>query len=106
MDIIELKKHIKSIYQPFNPDKIILFGSLARENWDEMSDIDLIIIYPTSKGFLDRLKELYLAWDIPKGVDILAYSPEEFDGMVQENFFIQEALRKGETIYERNEERM
>lgn len=106
MDIENLKLHIISLYQPFNPEKIILFGSMADENWDEHSDIDLIIVYPTSKGFLERLKELYLAWDIPRGVDILAYSPEEFGEMLRENYFIQDAIRKGQTLYARHEERM
>jgi Predicted nucleotidyltransferases len=97
-----LKQHIVSVFKAFDPQRIIVFGSLARGDWDEMSDIDVIVVYRTDKSFLDRLKELYLSWDIPKAVDILAYTPEEFEHMFQHNFFIQEALNTGEVLYERN----
>ena len=102
MNIEALKQHIVSIFKPFDPQRIIIFGSFARGDWDEMSDIDVIVVYRTNKSFLDRLKELYLSWDIPKAVDILAYTPEEFEQMFQQNVFIQEALNTGEVLYERN----
>ncbi|NVM22973.1 MAG: nucleotidyltransferase domain-containing protein [Desulfobacterales bacterium] len=102
MDIKSLKTRIISIFKAFNPDKIILFGSIAGENWDEASDIDLIIVYETDKRFMERLKELYLSWDIPKAVDILAYTPAEFEKMIDESFFMQDAMREGQVIYERN----
>jgi len=102
MHIKALKQHIVSIFKPFDPQRIIIFGSIARGDWDEMSDIDVIVVYRTNKSFLDRLRELYLSWDIPKAVDILAYTPEEFEQMFQQNFFIQEALNTGEVLYERN----
>jgi len=42
-----------------------------------------------------------MSWNIPKAVDILAYTPYEFEEMVKESFFIQDAVREGEVIYER-----
>lgn len=101
MDIKDLKKRIIDTFIPFNPEKIILFGSMAREDWDELSDIDLIVVYHTDKPFMDRLKELYLSWDISRAVDILAYTPAEFDRMMNESFFVQDAVKEGEVIYER-----
>ncbi len=100
-DYTQLKEAIVSIFKTFDPEKIILFGSHARGHEDEESDIDLILVYNTTKAYLDRLKELYVAWDIPRAVDILAYTPEEFDGMMQESLFIQEATREGQILYER-----
>ena len=47
-----------------------------------------------------RLKELYLSWDVPMAVDILAYTPAEFDEMVRENFFVQDVMKEAEVIYE------
>lgn len=101
MDIEEFKNKIVSILKPFDPEKIILFGSLARGDWDEISDIDLIVVYRTDKTFLDRLKELYLSWNIPKAVDILAYTPGEFEKMMNESSFVAEAVKEGEVLYER-----
>ena len=97
----ELKKTIVSSYKKLNPVKIILFGSWCRDEEDKYSDVDIIVIYETKKRFLDRLKELYLMWDIPVAFDILAYTPKEFDKMLKEkNPFIETINREGEVIYE------
>ena len=97
----ELKKAIISSYKKINPVKIILFGSWCRDEEDKYSDVDIIVIYETKKRFLDRLKELYLMWDIPVAFDILAYTPVEFEKMLKEkNPFIKRINREGEVIYE------
>ena len=98
----ELKKAIVSSYKKLDPVKIILFGSWCRDEEDKYSDVDIIVIYETKKRFLDRLKELYLMWDIPVAFDILAYTPVEFEKMLKEkNTFIERINREGEVIYER-----
>jgi len=98
----ELKKAIVSSYKKLDPVKIILFGSWCRDEEDKYSDADIIVIYETKKRFLDRLKELYLMWDIPVAFDILAYTPVEFEKMLKEkNTFIERINREGEVIYER-----
>ena len=96
-----LKKQIISTFKSFNPEKIILFGSVAGGGSDEMSDVDLILVYNTDKRFMSRLRELYMSWDIPKAVDILAYTPSEFDDMAKESLFIREVMKTAEVIYER-----
>lgn len=98
----EMKYQIVSSFMPFDPEKIILFGSHAKDDEDQYSDIDVIIVYSTSKPFLDRLKELYISWDIPKAIDILAYTPEEYQKMILENSFLQDAVNDGEILYERD----
>lgn len=102
MNLAEIKKQIISTFKKLDPERIILFGSIARDNWDEASDVDVIVVYGTDKRFLDRLKELYTIWDIPMAVDILAYTPAEFAEMVSDNYFIQDAVKDGELIYERS----
>jgi predicted nucleotidyltransferase len=100
MDINQLEQRIISIFTPFAPLRIILFGSFARGIADEESDLDVIVVYRTEKRFLDRLKELYMSWDIPRAVDILAYTPEEFDQMMEENGFLWGAVSEGRKIFE------
>jgi predicted nucleotidyltransferase len=99
--MFDLKDKIIETFLPFNPEKIILFGSMARDDHDQASDIDLIIVYGTDKRFLDRLEELYGSWKIPKAVDILAYTPSEFEAMAAESAFMQKILSEGCIIYER-----
>ena len=99
---IDIKQYIISNLAEFNPEKIILFGSYARGEVDEESDIDIIVVYQTEKKFMDRLEELYMKWDLPKAVDILAYTPDEFVDMMRHNFFLKQAVKEGLLIYERS----
>jgi len=101
----DFKKKIIETFKRFNPERIILFGSMARNDCDEASDVDLIIVYETDKRFLDRLEELYLSWTIPKAVDILAYTPSEYKSMATESGFLQKVLSEGQVIYERSKRR-
>lgn len=98
---MNIEQNIISIFAKFHPDKIILFGSYARGDWDDESDIDIIVVYRTEKKFMDRLEDLYVSWNLPRAVDILAYTPEEFEKMLNENFFLQDAVKEGIIIYER-----
>lgn len=87
----------------YEPEKIILFGSAARGGTDEYSDIDLVVIKKSKKGFVERLVEVvdYLSKDAPHA-DIFVYTPEEFEMMKEdENPFIEEVLREGRIIYEK-----
>jgi predicted nucleotidyltransferase len=86
----------------FDPEKIILFGSLTGKDWDEWSDVDVIVVYSSDKPLMGRLRELYMRWDIPKAVDLLAYTPSEFDEMSSTSFFVQKAVSEGEVIYEKS----
>ncbi len=99
---IDLKHHIISDLAEFNPEKIILFGSCARGDLDDESDIDIIVVYQTEKKFMDRLEELYMKWNLPKAVDILAYTPDEFMDMMRDNFFLKQAVKEGIIIYEKS----
>jgi len=96
----EFKEKIISLFMDLYPQKIVLFGSACRVPWDETGDVDLIIVYNSPKRFLERLKELYERWDLPKAVDILAYTPKEFDELMMENPFLQDAVERGILIYE------
>jgi len=95
-----MDQEIIRIFASIHPHKLILFGSRAKSTHDEYSDVDLIVVYPTNKRFLDRLAELYVLWDLPYAVDILAYTPEEFKHMSQESAFIMDAVKQGRVIYD------
>ena len=87
----------------YEPQRVMLFGSRARGEEDEYSDIDLIIIKQTEEAFLDRLRQVAsLLSHLPKSVDVLVYTPQEFDQMVKEGRdFILMVLEEGKIIYER-----
>jgi predicted nucleotidyltransferase len=97
---MDLFREIARIYAPLRPEKVILFGSQARGEQDEWSDVDLIVVYETDKRFLDRLEELYAMWDLPLAVDILAYTPQEFARMSRESAFVADAAANGRIVFE------
>ena len=101
--LTEALDHILSILTTqYQPEKVILFGSMSSAAVGEWSDIDLVIIKETSLPFLQRLKEVALLCHAPVGVDFLVYTPSEFKQMIAEKnpFILEEILGKGKILYE------
>ncbi len=94
-----LKEVVERIVNDYGPvEKILLFGSAARGEQDEASDLDLIIIKRTSERFLRRLLSVPA---LPVAADVFVYTPEEFATMrAEENPFILSALRDAIVLYE------
>jgi uncharacterized protein (DUF1697 family) len=61
------------------------------------------LLKKTEKKFLERLEEFYNYLNPQVAVDILVYTPEEFEEMKKNNPFILTALKQGRIIYERKE---
>ena len=80
----------------------ILFGSCARGDADNYSDIDLIVVKRTDRRFLDRLGDLIDIIQPNFAFDVLVYTAEEFERVRdEENPLITRALQEGKVIYER-----
>ena len=56
-----------------------IFGSCSGYSFNISSDIDLIIIKKTNKSFTKRAEEFYDLLDVFPRIDILVYTPEEFE---------------------------
>ncbi|KAA5806901.1 nucleotidyltransferase domain-containing protein [Thermoanaerobacterium thermosaccharolyticum] len=98
----ELNKIVKILIDEYKVEKIILFGSLAKNEINEWSDIDLIVIKDTDKPFYERLEEVIEIVKPDIGVDIIVYTPEEVEEMRESLFYTEEVLKKGKIIYERS----
>jgi len=86
----------------YEPEKIILFGSAARGEADEYSDLDFLIIKETNLRFLRRLIEVGKILKEFSKVDVFVYTPKEFAEMKsRKNPFIEQALRNGRVVYEK-----
>jgi predicted nucleotidyltransferase len=72
--IEDLKQQLLAKYAP---EKIILFGSAARED-EEVNDVDLFIVKDNVPHLgADRIRELYRLINTDLPVDYLVYRPEE-----------------------------
>lgn len=96
----ELSRIIDVLVNNYTPQKIILFGSLVNGNIHEFSDIDLIVVKESDKGFYERLKEVGLLVMPEVGADILVYTPEEFELKKESLFFKEEVFEKGKVLYD------
>ncbi|WP_245863112.1 nucleotidyltransferase domain-containing protein, partial [Candidatus Viridilinea mediisalina] len=54
----ELQRYVDLITTHMQPERILLFGSLAQNSVHAWSDIDLVVIQETQERFLDRSKRL------------------------------------------------
>ncbi|MCX7855017.1 MAG: nucleotidyltransferase domain-containing protein [Anaerolineae bacterium] len=79
--------------------RIILFGSRARGRARRESDIDLLVIMDDDRTFKERMREIYARLETDADVDILAYSPEEFERIRNRSFF-RRVLAEGKVLYE------
>ena len=91
------------IVDRFQPEKIILFGSYARGEATENSDIDLLIIAKTDLPTPKRSAPIYsFLRNYPFSKDILVYTPEESEEYRDlPAALMRRALREGIILYER-----
>ena len=78
-----------------------IFGSHARGTASVCSDIDVIVVAPTGRPFVERFRDyLPAVAQAGVGVDLLVYTPEEFARMqAEERPFLVDALADAERFY-------
>jgi predicted nucleotidyltransferase len=98
---IQIKKVISDIIEFMHPAKIILFGSYARGNARDDSDVDLLIIkqsplprYKRCLGLRRRLRGNKMP------LDPICYTPEEIEQWRNvPSSFVHSALAEGKVLY-------
>lgn len=88
-----------------HPQRIVLFGSYARQEAKPRSDVDFLVILETPLPRPQRTLPLYSALrDFPVGVDIVVYTPDEIEAYAGlPRSFVQTALREGKTLYDQEQ---
>ena len=87
----------------FDPDRVILFGSRARGDAREWSDVDLLVVMPDGTDRREAAVDMGVALgDLPVAKDIVVTTPSDIEqrgdviGTV-----LRPALREGTVLYER-----
>jgi len=100
--IARIAHAVRPVLQRYGVRRAVLFGSFARGRNSRRSDVDLIVIKDTEQRFFARydglLQELQ-ATLLPHDVDLLIYTPQEFEA-IKHRSFIARALGEGRVIYE------
>jgi len=98
----ELGRIVTIIQSEYDPEKIVLFGSLVSESVHEWSDIDLLVIKKTDKRPIERTMELTQLIRPRVGIDLFIYTPEEIELLLKERYpFLLNILKTGKTMYEK-----
>ena len=94
------RKYADEVVKVMSPDKILLYGSYAKGNAREESDIDIAVIYDGFTGdtrdwFQDRVNLSRLVWDVSTYIE-----PVLLDVQDDRSGFVREVLRTGEVVYQ------
>jgi uncharacterized protein len=90
-----ISKYIRALKEnDVNVDQAVLFGSYARGNYSEWSDIDLAVVSKAFEGswIKDRKKIRAITLSISSDIQVLPYRPEDF---VPDDPFIREIIETG-----------
>ena len=76
-----------------------MFGSVARGEADEWSDLDLVVIAESDRTFFERFRDFDGLYEVWPRLDLLVYTSAEFERMVEEeNPFLLRVLEEGTDI--------
>ena len=98
-----IDKIIPLIVSIASPDQIILFGSYARGDNREKSDIDLLILKKGLRGGRDIIGSIYMAFldnEIGVPVDLLAIDYDRYLELNNEIGYVYKTIKEeGKVIY-------
>jgi uncharacterized protein len=89
--------------QAVGAEQVILFGSHARGDAHDASDVDLMIVAESDLPRFKRSRALYsLLRPYPFPMDLIVYTPEEVErGRQSPLSFVSTVLREGKAVYVR-----
>ena len=94
-----LRRRLPGLLRGYGVGEAYLFGSWGRGDADAGSDIDLILVAPSQRPFVERFRDYPELWQhAPTGIDLLIYTPEEFATQRRVNRFVRHVLREARRI--------
>jgi predicted nucleotidyltransferase len=99
-----IQKIIEIIVKEINPEKIIMFGSRAREDARDNSDYDICVIKEGIEHERNKYtKKLYIALhDVGEAIDLIVETPDRFPKLIEYKSYIYRHIQKdGLIIYEK-----
>ena len=98
---IEIELIAGQIIAKYRPEKIILFGSAGRGDYDKINDLDFLVIKEdVPLAGIDRMRELDRLIERNVAVDMIVYRPDEIaDRLRLGDPFIKSVLSEGCVLY-------
>lgn len=97
-----IERAAQLLIEAAHPEKIILFGSYARGDFDQGSDLDLLIILSSVENRADEMVRLRRVLEgIPMAIDIVVYSAREVEERRHlRGTMLFHALQEGKVLYD------
>lgn len=99
-----IREYAKDLEKRFRINKVILFGSAVTHKFSKNNDLDIIVLSNDFKkiSFLKRLELLSQARsgesrEVP--MDIIGYTPAEFNKLSKESVVLKEAKQNGKVVW-------
>ncbi len=94
---------IDRIVEGYDPERVIIFGSYARGDASEGSDLDVLVVKETEEREIQRRIELSRLIGLRNlGVDVIAKTPGEVQYMLdRRSLFMHTIMDEGVVAYER-----
>ena len=94
---------VDRIADGFHPDRIVLFGSQARNEAKASSDVDLLVVMPDGTDRREAAIAMRVAvGDLPLAKDIIVTTPDEIARRAHlVGSVLRTALREGKVVHER-----
>jgi len=98
----EIQSIVNQLVRLYKPEKIILFGSLAKDEIKQGTDIDLFIIKSDVPELgVDRIRQLDALIKYGLATDFIVYRPEELEQRLKlGDPFVKSILEEGKVLYD------
>ncbi len=109
--LMERKRYVQALERDLNNlaqrlsqmpavQQVILFGSYATGRADLFTDLDLLVVMPSSLDFVTRCAMLAGYLKASVALDLLVYTPQEMEQM-RDRPFVRHILETGKVLYEK-----
>ncbi len=95
----EAEKISEQIVKTYQPERVVLFGSLSNGSVDP-ADIDLLVVKETNENKIKRAQRLYRKIDWSHPLDLVVRTPAEIKKGLDEGLPFYKNALKGEVLYE------
>ena len=98
--IERIRAFLEEMSETYAIEDAYLFGSRARGDHHEDSDVDLVVVSPDFEGLPTylRAKPFYKQWSYPPDIEVKCYTPHEFDEQVRHVSIARTAVREGVAV--------
>ncbi len=91
----------QKIVERFSPERVILFGSHARDEEGPDSDVDMLVVMEHDAANVEKAVEIRMAVEASFPLDLLVRKPKDVEKRLSmRDYFMREIIEQGKTLYD------